>query len=69
MHARASWAYSSDMNYFLKILSIFTLASLLGCTTLKTEHHITLDATITIKIEKEVDDFLSDLYEDEPETE
>jgi len=57
------------MNYFPKILSVFALVSLLGCTTIKTEHHITLDHTITIKIEKEVDDFLDDLYEDEPETE
>ena len=57
------------MNYLLKVLSVFSIVSLLGCTAVKTEHHITLDATITIKIEKEVDDFLSDLYEDEPETE
>ena len=38
-----------------------------GCTTIKTEHHIVLDHNITIKIEKEVDDFLGDLYgDDEP---
>ncbi len=35
---------------------------LLGCSTIKTEHHITLDHNITIKIEKEVNDFLDDLY-------
>ncbi len=39
-----------------------------GCTTIKTEHHIVLDHNITIKIEKEVDDFLDDLYGDEEET-
>ena len=38
-----------------------------GCTTIKTEHHIVLDHNITIKIEKEVDDFLDDLYGDEEE--
>lgn len=53
------------MKYLLRILSVLTLVGLLGCTAIKTEHHITLDHTITIKIEKEVDDFLDDLYEDE----
>ena len=53
------------MNFFLKIVFLCVFSSLIGCTTLKTEHHITLDHTITIKIEKEVDDFLDDLYEDE----
>lgn len=53
------------MNYFLKIVLLCVFTSLIGCTTIKTEHHITLDHTITIKIEKEVDDFLDDLYEDE----
>jgi len=36
------------------------------CTMVKTEHHITLDHNITIKIEKEVNDFLDDLYSDAP---
>jgi hypothetical protein len=36
-----------------------------GCTVIKTEHHITLDHNISIKIEKEVNDFLDDLYGDE----
>jgi len=54
-----------NMNFLLKILFLRLFTSLIGCTTLKTEHHITLDHTITIKIEKEVDDFLDDLYEDE----
>lgn len=53
------------MNFFLKIVFLCVFTFLIGCTTLKTEHHITLDHTITIKIEKEVDDFLDDLYEDE----
>tara|TARA_B100001250_G_C19291979_1_gene567963 strand:+ start:193 stop:387 length:195 start_codon:yes stop_codon:yes gene_type:complete len=61
----ANWAYFVFMNYLLRILSVLTLAGLFGCTAIKTEHHITLDHTITIKIEKEVDDFLDDLYEDE----
>tara|TARA_B100001093_G_scaffold325455_2_gene310549 strand:- start:8177 stop:8335 length:159 start_codon:yes stop_codon:yes gene_type:complete len=33
-----------------------------GCVTLKSEHHITLDHNITIKVEKEVNDFVSELY-------
>ena len=53
------------MNFFLKIVFLCVFTFLISCTTLKTEHHITLDHTITIKIEKEVDDFLDDLYEDE----
>jgi len=65
LHAGGSSAYLQGMNYFLKIVLLCAFASLAGCTTIKTEHHITLDHTITIKIEKEVDDFLDDLYEDE----
>jgi len=38
--------------------------SFFSCTAVKTEHHITLDHNITIKIEKEVNDFLDDLYDD-----
>jgi hypothetical protein len=53
------------MSYLIRTVLFCTLVSLIGCTTIKTEHHITLDHTITIKIEKEVDDFLNDLYEDE----
>ena len=40
-----------------------------GCTVMKTEHHITLDHNISIKIEKEVNDFLDDLYGDVSEFE
>jgi hypothetical protein len=54
------------MKHFSWIITLLVIGSLAGCTTIKTEHHITLDHTITIKIEKEVDDFLSDLYDDEP---
>ena len=42
-----------------------------GCTTIKTEHHIVLDHNITIRMEKEVESFLDDLYDEEetaPET-
>ena len=48
-----------------RLTFIFAILAFVGCTTIKTEHHITLDHNITIKIEKEVDDFLDDLYEDE----
>lgn len=43
-------------------------ALLAGCTLIKTEHHITLDHNITIKIEKEAEDFLDDLYGGEEES-
>lgn len=36
----------------------------LSCTMVKTQHHITLDHNITIKIEKEVDSFLDQLYDE-----
>ena len=49
----------------IRLSFIFSVFAFAGCTTIKTEHHITLDHNITIKIEKEVDDFLDDLYEDE----
>jgi hypothetical protein len=41
------------------------LFSWAGCTTIKTEHHIVLDHTLTIKLAAEVEDFLDDLYADE----
>ena len=43
-------------------------ALLAGCTIIKTEHHITLDHNITIKIEREAEDFLDDLYGGEEES-
>lgn len=52
---------------FLFLLPLTVLFSL-GCTVMKTEHHITLDHNISIKIEKEVNDFLDDLYGDESES-
>ena len=48
----------------LSTLPVFVV--LASCTMVKTQHHITLDHNITIKIEKEVNDFLDDLYEDAP---
>ena len=56
------------VNMFCKLSkSVVLLISLsfLSCTAVKTEHHITLDHNITIKIEKEVNDFLNDLYDGE----
>ena len=51
---------------FLKILLFTFLAfGLAGCFTLKTEHHITLDHNITIKVEKEVNDFVDGLTVDQ----
>tara|TARA_Y100001934_G_scaffold257292_1_gene326302 strand:+ start:677 stop:889 length:213 start_codon:yes stop_codon:yes gene_type:complete len=48
----------------LSSFSTFVGLALLGagCPTIKTEHHITLDHNITIRIEKEVNSFLDDLY-------
>ena len=54
--------------YFFPVLLPVALWVLTGCTTIRTEHHIVLDHNITIKIEKEVEDFLDDLYGDEEET-
>jgi len=47
-----------------RLSSIFAVLAFVSCTTIKTEHHITLDHNITIKIEKEVNSFLDDLYGD-----
>lgn len=49
--------------YFITLLLLFKFLST-GCTVMKTEHHIILDHNITleVKIEKEVDNFLDDLY-------
>ena len=46
------------------LICLLLLLGVLGCATIKTEHHITLDHNITIRIEKEVNSFLDDLYED-----
>jgi hypothetical protein len=53
------------MYYLLRLLVTITFIISFGCTMIKTEHHITLDHNISIKIEKEVNDFLDDLYGDE----
>ncbi|MDA7823587.1 hypothetical protein N9A58_08375 [Opitutales bacterium] len=53
----------------MKIFKVLILSYsffLLSCTVVKTEHHITLDHNITIKVEQEVNDFLDDLYDDAP---
>lgn len=49
--------------YFLSFLLLLKFLNT-GCTVMKTEHHIILDHNITleVKIEKEVDNFLDDLY-------
>ncbi len=47
-----------------RLSCIIAFIAATGCTTIKTEHHITLDHNITIKIEKEVNSFLDDLYGD-----
>jgi hypothetical protein len=51
---------------FTSLTHAALFACLFSCTVVKTQHHITLDHNITIKIEKEVNSFLDDLYEDEP---
>jgi hypothetical protein len=57
------------MNFYFRLLLIFIFFGSFGCTVMKTEHHITLDHNISIKIEKEVNDFLDDLYGDESDSE
>ena len=58
------------MSFFERVKISLPILSMLvvfaSCTMVKTRHHITLDHNITIKIEKEVNDFLDDLYEDAP---
>ena len=54
------------MHNLFRINLFFCLIGNFGCTVMKTEHHITLDHNISIKVEKEVNDFLDDLYSDEP---
>ena len=56
--------FSESVKFLLFLFPLFV--SLASCTMVKTEHHITLDHNITIKIEKEVNDFLDDLYSDAP---
>ena len=52
------------MNFIKNTLMLCLCISFTSCFTLKTEHHITLDHNITIKVEKEVNDFVDDLYSD-----
>ena len=62
-------AYRDSMIRILRTaISLLGTAFMLSCTAVKTEHHITLDHNITIKIEKEVNDFLDDLYNDDSES-
>ena len=57
-------SFFESVKILLPILSMLNVIA--SCTMVKTQHHITLDHNITIKIEKEVNDFLDDLYEDAP---
>jgi hypothetical protein len=62
-------AYRTHMIRILRTaISLLGTACMFSCTAVKTEHHITLDHNITIKIEKEVNDFLDDLYDTESTT-
>ena len=65
-------AVSAYRDHMIRILrtaiSLLGTACMFSCTAVKTEHHITLDHNITIKIEKEVNDFLDDLYDDTEST-
>jgi len=64
----AAFQQSILLQFVKKIISLTSTAwtlLLFSCTLVKTQHHITLDHNITIKIEKEVNSFLDDLYEDE----
>ena len=54
------------VNKFNPLFLLVFCACVFSCTVVKTQHHITLDHNITIKIEKEVNSFLDDLYDDEP---
>jgi len=53
------------VNHMIRLTSVAVFLFLFSCTVVKTQHHITLDHNITIKIEKEVNSFLDDLYEEE----
>ena len=71
MFLKSSLQNSTPLNYFSsmtnnlrKLTILVVLLSHFACTAVKTEHHITLDHNITIKIEKEVNDFLDDLYDE-----
>ena len=57
------------MSLYIRLFSFLAFFFTFGCTVMKTEHHITLDHNISIKIEKEVNDFLDDLYGDVSESE
>tara|TARA_B100000963_G_C22093996_1_gene437783 strand:- start:4 stop:180 length:177 start_codon:yes stop_codon:yes gene_type:complete len=58
------------MDQIFRIIILFCLALFIsGCTVLKTEHHITLEHNISIKIEQEVNDFLDDLYDEDSKSE
>ena len=56
------------MSLYIRLFSFLAFFFNFGCTVMKTEHHITLDHNISIKIEKEVNDFLDDLYGDVSES-
>lgn len=57
------------MSLYIRLFSFLAFFFNFSCTVMKTEHHITLDHNISIKIEKEVNDFLDDLYGDVSESE
>ena len=68
-NGQKSFAPRACMTLVVPMRRLFFLAAMpwllfawAGCTT---THHIVLDHNLTIKIEREVDEFLDDLYGDE----
>ena len=49
---------------FTRISFILAVLAMASCTAIKTEHHITLDHNITIRIEKEVKNIVEDIFSD-----
>ncbi len=53
------------MIIFLRVPLILFLLGVTSCNLINTQHHIRLDHNISIKIEREVQGFLENLYQEE----
>ena len=57
------------MIIFLRSLLNLVLLGVTSCNLINTHHHIRLDHNISIKIEREVQEFVDNLYQEESQEE
>ena len=63
------WLELNHMIIFLRSLLNLVLLGVTSCNLINTHHYIRLDHNISIKIEREVQEFVDNLYQEESQEE